>query len=182
MFSIRLFAAGGVAAGFFALALPALAQPAPMAPTSPPTDYDAPLPAEEIERRLGYATGYAFGRQVGERLPLQIDPKYLEEGLRAGMQGAESAYSEDQLRHAQIQLMTLMSERQQALAAERFAALDGQTGVRKTPGGVYYEVMQAGSGASPKVTDTVVAHYTGRLLDGTVFDSSRERGEPADPR
>jgi FKBP-type peptidyl-prolyl cis-trans isomerase len=51
--------------------------------------------------------------------------------------------------------------------------------VTVTPSGLQYEVLTHGTGATPVATDTVVVHYTGKLIDGTVFDSSEERGEPA---
>lgn len=51
-------------------------------------------------------------------------------------------------------------------------------GVVTTPSGLQYEVITEGSGASPKASDTVMVHYTGKLTDGTKFDSSRDRGEP----
>ena len=53
-------------------------------------------------------------------------------------------------------------------------------GVTQTKSGLQYEVLTEGTGKSPKATDTVRCHYEGRLLDGTVFDSSYKRGEPAD--
>lgn len=51
-------------------------------------------------------------------------------------------------------------------------------GFKTTASGLRYKVEKEGTGASPKATDTVLVHYTGKLLDGTVFDSSVERGEP----
>jgi FKBP-type peptidyl-prolyl cis-trans isomerase len=53
-------------------------------------------------------------------------------------------------------------------------------GVKSTESGLQYQVMKAGSGVSPKATDNVKVHYHGTLLDGTVFDSSVQRGEPAE--
>ena len=58
------------------------------------------------------------------------------------------------------------------------AFFQGNTGYQTTPSGLKYVTVVEGSGASPKETDVVTVHYTGRLLDGTVFDSSVERGEP----
>lgn len=54
----------------------------------------------------------------------------------------------------------------------------GNSGYKTTPSGLKYVTVVEGTGASPKATDIVTVHYTGRLLDGTVFDSSVERGEP----
>ena len=74
-------------------------------------------------------------------------------------------------------------EEAQAHIAEGKAYLDANAkreGVTVTKSGLQYEVLQEGTGKSPKATDTVRCHYEGRLLDGTVFDSSYKRGEPAD--
>ena len=74
-------------------------------------------------------------------------------------------------------------EEAQAHIAEGKVYLDANAkkeGVKVTKSGLQYEVLQEGTGKSPKATDTVRCHYEGRLLDGTVFDSSYKRGEPAD--
>ncbi|MGD1955495.1 MAG: FKBP-type peptidyl-prolyl cis-trans isomerase [Sphingomonadales bacterium] len=65
-----------------------------------------------------------------------------------------------------------------AMPEEKITAKLGND-VQKTDSGLAYEVIEEGTGASPAVTDTVVVHYTGLLKDGTVFDSSRDSGEPA---
>jgi len=64
-------------------------------------------------------------------------------------------------------------------AKEFFALLSSQEGVQKDSSGFYYEILQPGKGATPTMDDTVRLHYHGTLTDGTVFDSSVERGEPA---
>lgn len=64
---------------------------------------------------------------------------------------------------------------------ETFFVENGQkTGVITTDSGLQYKVLQEGTGKTPKATDTVRVHYSGRLLDGTEFDSSYKRGEPID--
>ena len=62
---------------------------------------------------------------------------------------------------------------------EKFLAENGKrAGVTTTPSGLEYEVITKGEGKSPKATDTVLVHYSGKLIDGTEFDSSYKRGEP----
>ena len=62
---------------------------------------------------------------------------------------------------------------------EFLALLSKQEGVKKDPSGFYYEILKTGEGPSPTMTDTVRLHYHGTLIDGTVFDSSVDRGQPA---
>ncbi|NDH16464.1 MAG: FKBP-type peptidyl-prolyl cis-trans isomerase, partial [Opitutae bacterium] len=64
-------------------------------------------------------------------------------------------------------------------AKEFFALLASQEGVQKDPSGFFYEILQKGKGATPTMEDTVRLHYHGTLIDGTVFDSSVDRGQPA---
>ena len=92
---------------------------------------------------------------------------------------------------AEIQkFFTAMEERQRAAAeeigkvnaaaGEEFLGKNGQRSeVKITTSGLQYEVLEEGTGIQPKATDRVMVHYTGKLIDGTVFDSSVERGEPA---
>ncbi len=84
------------------------------------------------------------------------------------------------------QLEAKMQEKAQAEAAgnrqmgEAFLSENAKReGVKTTASGLQYEVLEAGNGAQPTATDTVEVHYTGKLIDGTVFDSSVERGVPA---
>ncbi|MDE6467761.1 MAG: FKBP-type peptidyl-prolyl cis-trans isomerase, partial [Muribaculaceae bacterium] len=85
---------------------------------------------------------------------------------------------------------TKLQEKQQAEAAamgelnakagKEFLEVNGKREeVRTTASGLQYEVLEEGSGAQPKAGDSVTVHYTGKLIDGTVFDSSVDRGEPA---
>ena len=73
-------------------------------------------------------------------------------------------------------------EAQQAIADGKVFLEENarRKGVTQTKSGLQYEVLTEGTGCSPKATDTVRCHYEGRLLDGSVFDSSYQRGEPAD--
>lgn len=67
-----------------------------------------------------------------------------------------------------------------AKAGEQFLAENGKrVEVKTTPSGLQYEVLEEGTGVQPTAGDRVTVHYTGKLIDGTVFDSSVDRGEPA---
>ena len=69
---------------------------------------------------------------------------------------------------------------QNARAGEAFLTENGKRSeVKTTASGLQYEVLEEGDGPRPEAGDQVVVHYTGKLIDGTVFDSSEERGEPA---
>ena len=90
-------------------------------------------------------------------------------------------------REAQELLNNYFQEKEKAQAQQAIA--DGKVfleanakkeGVITTKSGLQYEVLREGTGKNPKATDTVRCHYEGRLLDGSVFDSSYKRGEPAD--
>ena len=72
-----------------------------------------------------------------------------------------------------------MQAAQQKKGAKFLADNAKKEGVKTLEGGVQYKVLTAGEGDSPALTDTVKVHYTGKLIDGNVFDSSVQRGEPA---
>jgi FKBP-type peptidyl-prolyl cis-trans isomerase FkpA len=72
-----------------------------------------------------------------------------------------------------------VAEKQKALSAAFLAKAAGEAGAQKTESGMVYKELQPGTGASPQATDTVKVNYRGTLVDGTEFDSSYKRGEPA---
>ena len=134
--------------------------------------------------KISYALGLGIGQQIKS---MNIENFSIEDFTRSisdVIEGKQTAFSS---REAQIMLQEYFSKKQkeeaQAHIAEGKAYLDANAkreGVTVTKSGLQYEVLQEGSGKSPKATDTVRCHYEGRLLDGTVFDSSYKRGEPAD--
>ena len=134
--------------------------------------------------KISYALGLGIGQQIKS---MNIENFSIEDFTRSisdVMQGKETAFSS---REAQMMLQEYFSKKQkeeaQSHIAEGKAYLDANAkkeGVTVTKSGLQYEVLTEGTGKSPKATDTVRCHYEGRLLDGTVFDSSYKRGEPAD--
>jgi FKBP-type peptidyl-prolyl cis-trans isomerase FkpA len=71
------------------------------------------------------------------------------------------------------------AEANKVKSKEFFALLANQKGIQKDPSGFFYEILQKGKGVTPTMEDTVRLHYHGTLIDGTVFDSSVDRGQPA---
>lgn len=134
--------------------------------------------------KISYALGLGIGQQIKS---MNIENFSIEDFARSiadVLEGKETAFSS---REAQLMLQDYFTKKQkeeaQAHIAEGKAYLDANAkkpGVIVTKSGLQYEVLQEGTGKSPKATDTVRCHYEGRLLDGTVFDSSYKRSQPAD--
>ena len=132
---------------------------------------------------------YGMGRQIGEQLQAQPFPgmhaQALIDGLADVLEGVQSPYREDSIRAAmnEIQQRINRMQRQQAsamaAASEQFLKENAtRSGVQVTDSGLQYEVLTEGKGKRPAASSQVRVHYHGTLVDGTVFDSSVERGEP----
>lgn len=141
-------------------------------------------------RAFSYAMGHNFGSRVHNDLP-ELDVEAFQQAMRDAFAGKPSVLDEQQTALAvnrfNAQRESSAREAYEKLskdnfaAAEKFLAENGKRkGVKTTASGLQYEVQQKGKGASPKRTDIVTAHYHGTLVDGTVFDSSRESGQPVD--
>lgn len=136
---------------------------------------------------------YGFGYQMGSNMHQQevsIDLEAMIAGLRAGMSGEDPKYTEEEMQAALQAMQQAMMAQQQAKAAveaeanmkagQEFLAENAQReGVETLPSGLQVEVIEEGEGASPTAADRVKVHYKGTLVDGTVFDSSYDRGQPA---
>jgi FKBP-type peptidyl-prolyl cis-trans isomerase FklB len=146
------------------------------------------------EKGDGPVASYGIGMNIGRGMRsdgMQIEVDAFIQGLRDGLAGTPSKYPEEQIRTALESLRQQMMAKQQQQASvagdknkregEAFLANNKTVqGVTTLPSGLQYQVIQAGTGASPKGSDTVRVHYQGTLLDGKVFDSSIKRGEPAE--
>jgi len=147
------------------------------------TETTAPGARTEDEKTI-----YALGAMLGERAvqPLTLSPAELEifvEGLSATATGGESEVS---IEEYGPKFQAFAQARAAAVAAEQKQKSQGflenagkEEGAETTDSGLVYRSIQAGDGVSPAASDVVTVHYHGTLTDGTVFDSSRERGEPA---
>lgn len=145
---------------------------------------------ESDVQQASYAIGYRTGEQMyGNTEDLDLDA-FLA-GLRAGAKGeTDLPLAAEEMDEAIIAYQQRkMSERESSMrergsanaaAGEAFRAENAEReGVITTESGLQYEVLESGDGQSPTLNDLVVAHYHGTLVDGTVFDSSVDRGEPA---
>ena len=138
------------------------------------------------EQKVSYGFGLQFGDQLRRNSFDGLDVDAVVAGIRHWYEHQQAALSNEEINPS----YKVIQDRQEARAAEQFqkrAELARQFMVANaerdevsiTDSGLQYEVLEAGSGASPGPQATVVTHYHGTFVDGAVFDSSVERGEPA---
>ena len=133
--------------------------------------------------KLSYALGMVIGHNLKGMGVKGLDAAQFAQAAAAVIDGAATTLTDAEAQ----QLVSDFVQRQQAEAGkavreegERYLAENAQKeGVTVLPSGLQYVVLTEGTGAKPKATDRVKCHYEGRLTDGTVFDSSYRRGEPA---
>ena len=155
---------------------------------------DAVPTAEKTLDELRPDASYAIGADIGQglrSLPATLDVEQLIAGLRDAMSGAQTRLSpaemQDVLMAFQTQLIKQMQSKAEADMSEvksagaKFREENGKKeGVVTTASGLQVETLVEGQGNAPKATSVVRVHYTGTLIDGTKFDSSLDRGEPAE--
>lgn len=133
--------------------------------------------------KLSYALGLSMGNNfIGSGVKkLNIDD--FAEALRAIYEDKEKKMTYDEAKQVVQSYFTKLEEessKNNAQAGEDFLKENAkQADVHVTESGLQYQVVSEGKGPKPGINDAVTVHYTGRLIDGTVFDSSVERGEPA---
>ena len=142
---------------------------------------------DSIEAQASYGIGLQVGQQLNESGLQGLQPEALLAGLRDAMEGNAPAVPVETVHRALREIHeradAVRCEQQKALAeaGERFLAENAQQDdVTVTESGLQFKVLKQGEGAIPSRQDKVRVHYTGRLVDGTVFDSSEQRGEPAE--
>ena len=151
------------------------------------TALGAEPPAMDEGSRMNYALGYQLGRDLGGT---EIKSDALLKGLQDGSKGVQPALKPEEMQAALAGLEKRVNEqraKQQAESTKKATAAGDaylaqnakQAGVTTTKSGLQYKVLQPGTGRSPTANDTVTVHYRGTLVDGTPFDSSYDRGQPA---
>lgn len=147
------------------------------------------MSTKELDR-ISYALGLSMGNNFKASGIETLDVANFSAGVAAVFNGEQPKMSYDEAKAEIQKFFTAMEERQREAAAaiakvnseagEAFLKENGtREGVKTTESGLQYEVIEEGNGAMPKAGDEVTVHYTGTLIDGTVFDSSVERGAPA---
>lgn len=141
---------------------------------------------ETDEQRVSYGVGFNLGSNIARQNAFVVDRNAIKSGLEDGLAGGKTRISEADIQAAFTSVQqrvaaaaTVAGEKNLAAAATFLADNKSRKGVTTTASGLQYEVLVKGTGSKPKATDTVQVHYHGTLIDGTVFDSSVERGEPA---
>lgn len=138
---------------------------------------------------VSYSLGYQNGQFLKQRSMTDVDPELLKAGLEDALEEQDAQLSDAEMQQVvrSFQMEAQKKAQQQKVKeaeenkkkGEDFLAENKEKeGVKVTDSGLQYKVLEEGSGVSPDTTDKVRVNYKGTLIDGTVFDSSYERGEP----
>ena len=147
-------------------------------------------------KKISYIFGLNMGRQFSSQ-DIDIDTGSFVAGINAAINDTPPTLSEEEIRDTMMAFQQQMQAKQQAQQQEMLAEKEAAASANKEVGakfleenakkegvvalssGLQYEVIEEGTGAKPNATDTVTVHYRGTLIDGTEFDSSYTRGQPA---
>ena len=150
---------------------------------------DAPATLKTEKDKLSYSLGMDVANSF-MRQGVDVDPALFARGFADAYSGGPTVLTEDEVKAAIMNLQKDLMAKQQAkmkdeaaknkAAGEAFLAANAKKeGVVTLPSGLQYKVIKAGTGPTPTADDTVTVNYKGTLIDGTEFDSSYKRGEPA---
>lgn len=138
-------------------------------------------------QKASYGIGLNMGKSLAQEGMDDLDSKAVAQGIEDAIGKKEQRLKDDELVEAFAFLQKRAEERmtklneESAKAGKKFLEENGKReGVTTTASGLQYEVVKKADGAQPKATDVVTVHYEGKLTDGTVFDSSIQRGSPID--
>ena len=142
-----------------------------------------------VKDKVSYGIGMSMGRDFANQ-KIEVDPVILAQGIKDILAGGPTLMTDEEaqttLMNFQQEMMAkqeaevqAMGEKNQAAGAAFLAENGTKEGVVTLPSGLQYKVLNEGTGKSPAKEDTVTVNYRGTLIDGTEFDSSYKRGEPA---
>jgi FKBP-type peptidyl-prolyl cis-trans isomerase FklB len=146
-------------------------------------------PLKSAKDKRSYALGMDLGNQL-HSLGLEVDPALFARGLGDATSGGTTLLTPEEVRAAISELQAEMKRKQAEartkgapdgkVAGEAFLAENKKKeGVVTLPSGLQYKIVKEGTGKKPTLDDTVICNYRGTLVDGTEFDSSYRRGQPA---
>ena len=154
----------------------------------------APAKPKEValttqQDKVSYAIGMSMAKSV-QRQSLEVEPDIVAKGLKDVLTGGKPLLSDEEAQATLTTLQNDMRAKQQEKAQqlgltnkkegeEFLAANKGKEGVVALPSGLQYKILKEGTGPKPAATDSVVCNYRGTLINGTEFDSSYKRGQPA---
>ena len=125
---------------------------------------------------------YAIGMNIGKSMhkdSVDIDLSILMRGIKDSMAGGKTLLTDDEAKAALTALQAEMVKKMQAKGENFLSENKTKDGVVTLPSGLQYKILTEGTGPKPTAADTVVCNYKGTLIDGTEFDSSYKRGQPA---
>jgi FKBP-type peptidyl-prolyl cis-trans isomerase FklB len=148
-----------------------------------------PLTLKTDKDKVSYAIGVNIGKSM-RKDTVDIDPAVFSRGMKDALAGGKLLLTDDEMKAVLTKLQTdLRAKQEEAMqkageinkkAGDDFLAQNKtQEGVVVLPDGLQYKILKQGTGPKPAATDSVVCNYRGTLLDGTEFDSSYKRGQPA---
>jgi FKBP-type peptidyl-prolyl cis-trans isomerase FklB len=146
--------------------------------------------------KLSYSIGYSFGMNINQTLQVQsieADPNIIAQGVRFALIGGDTLMTEAEMNASIVAFQTRRrtNAKQQAEESKKTGEESKKTGeaflvenknkegVVTLPSGLQYKILKAGTGKTPMATSKVTVHYRGTFIDGSEFDSSYKRGQPA---
>ena len=203
-----MLAGDGYAQQTPAASTPAATTPAAPAATTPKPATTAKAPAKKTataakgaeapalttrKDKFSYALGMNIAKNLGNQLKqgsVEVDWNLVAQGLKESTSGGKTRLTEDEAKAVLTEVQTEAQKRMQQKAQEAavknktegdafLAANKSKEGVVTLPSGLQYKILTAGTGPKPTASDSVVCNYRGTLINGTEFDSSYKRGQPA---
>src|SRR5579872_484315 len=149
----------------------------------------APLTLKTSKDKFSYALGMKMGANLHKQ-NVPVDPAIFQRGMKDGLAGGKTLLTDEEAQSAIMDVQKEMREKQQAKMKEEgeenkktgdafLAQNKSKDGVKTTADGLQYKVITQGTGPTPTANDTVSVNYRGTLINGTEFDSSYKRGQPA---
>ncbi|GAB3253659.1 FKBP-type peptidyl-prolyl cis-trans isomerase [Larkinella harenae] len=156
------------------------AKPKPKAPAAAPASSSIKLnnAIDSVSYSIGVNVGFGLKQQNLANANVSAIAKALEDVLREKNIQIAPEQANRIIGEFFQRERTVKAEANKKVGEQFLAENKKKPGVKTTASGLQYEIVKEGTGPKPQTTDTVKAHYTGRLIDGTVFDSSVERGQP----